>query len=156
MIYSHNTLFIKIGDDFKQTSCSKEYEHYQLKFGPCYVKLSKLFEERFILFLRKKSSKKYVLRLERGLEVYKLCSIYNKCSLPNDLFDLVKQTSFVLDITNYSSIVQKTTKFDYEKIKESALHFLKNMYPHKPKPITSIGNQSLKDYVHQQLKMRYR
>lgn len=131
-----------------------------LRFGPLTTSLNQLYAMGFTLIIESFTHrKKHSLVLRRREEEYKLATIYSR-----DLNKYDDLTLHVKDQSNpdYKSSLARANKQEpriiiQEVIKEIKVETdpfdeLMLMYPVTRKPVEFIGNQTIKEYVQQQLK----
>lgn len=136
-----------VDGSFEILQCeSPKYGDTVLSFGPCKITLNELFDLGYMIYVDgRKTQKRIKILLTNG----------------RDRYVLYKTTFDVLSKTPDLGIYAKLTKNTLLKRRNNDLHLtseymldrLKDMYPTVKKDFL-IDNQSIEEYVRQQLKMR--
>jgi hypothetical protein len=128
-----------------------------IRFGPLSVKLSELFAMGFILVIDGwKNSRNQKLRLTRGSEQYKLAKIpTHSLNQYQDLTMWVKDGSKPhhepYTVEHKPKEIIKEVRVQTDPFEELMLR-----YPVRRKPVEFVGNQTLEQYVKQQLREQRR
>lgn len=128
----------------------------ELRFGPVKVKLSELMkDDKYFLLLegsiQKSSQNLRLVDFEEFSESYTLARIRT--------VDRYARNNLALWIQkDYHNRLQSPSKKQLSFVEKDTdpLDTLKKMYPKKMKPVTYIGNQTLPEYVKQQLREKRR
>lgn len=124
-----------------------------IRFGPLQAKLSELFALGFILQIEGwKNHRSQKLRLVRGNEQYKLAKIRTDAmDRLQDLTTLIRDCnspSFEIDTDKpRTKLIIKEVRIQTDPFEELMLR-----YPVVRKPVELIGNQTIDEYVKQQLR----